>query len=106
MKYEIRKSYAFDAWLRHLKDRRAVMLIAKRIVRAINGNFGDVRSLGGGLYEMRLFVGKGYRLYYTVRYNQVVFLLYGGHKGQQSEDIKKAKRLLKELGESHDFKNN
>ncbi|MCK7458460.1 type II toxin-antitoxin system RelE/ParE family toxin [Idiomarina aminovorans] len=46
---------------------------------------------------MRIFVGKGYRVYYTVRNNQVIFLLYGGHKGTQSKDIEKAKELLKEL---------
>ncbi len=73
------------------------MAIAKRITRAISGNFGDSRGVGDGLSEMRIFVGKGYRVYYTVRNNQVIFLLYGGHKGTQAKDIEKAKELLKEL---------
>ncbi len=95
MKYEIRKTQTFDNWLSHLKDRQAVVKINTRILRLEHGNFGDFKPVGGGVCELRIFVGKGYRLYYTLRGNQVVLLLCGGHKGTQTKDIETAKSLLK-----------
>ena len=58
---------------------------------------GDVKAMGEEVSEMRLFVGKGYRLYYTLRNQQLVILLCGGDKSSQSRDIKKAKELLEQL---------
>ena len=46
---------------------------------------------------MRMKFGSGYRIYYTVRNETIVFLLAGGDKSSQREDIKKAKELIKEL---------
>ena len=97
MKYRIKKTNEFDKWLKKLKDRQAFMAIAKRITRAINGNFGDSEPVGGGISEMRIFVGKGYRVYYIIRGGEVILLLNGGHKGTQGKDITKAKALLNEL---------
>ncbi|WP_211185120.1 type II toxin-antitoxin system RelE/ParE family toxin [Pseudoalteromonas arctica] len=97
IKYRIKKTNEFDKWLKKLKDRQAFMAIAKRITRAINGNFGDSESVGGGISEMRIFVGKGYRVYYIIRGGEVILLLNGGHKGTQGKDITKAKALLSEL---------
>ena len=48
---------------------------------------------------MRIFVGKGYRIYFTVRRNEVIFLLNGGSKASQYRDIEKAKQILKGLEE-------
>lgn len=80
-----------------LKDKQAVSAIERRIIRAALGNFGDVKSLGDGLQEMRLFVSKGYRIYFTVRNGQLIILVNGGHKGTQSDDIAKAKQILNDL---------
>jgi len=58
---------------------------------------GDVKSLSGNLSEMRIFIGKGCRLYFTIKNGQVIVLLCGGDKSSQSKDIEKAKKLLNEL---------
>lgn len=97
MKYEVKQTPVFKAWLKKLKDRQALKIIALRLTRAVNGNLGDVKSLSGNLSEMRIFVGKGYRLYFTIKNGQVVILLCGGDKSTQSKDIEKAKKLLSEL---------
>ncbi|MBY6062968.1 type II toxin-antitoxin system RelE/ParE family toxin [Pseudidiomarina sediminum] len=92
-----RKTSEFHDWLLGLKDPRARIAIIKRLTRAINGNFGDSAGLSNGLSEMRVFVGKGYRIYYTIQNKQLVILLCGGHKGTQKKDIERAKKLLVEL---------
>ncbi|MCI2285485.1 type II toxin-antitoxin system RelE/ParE family toxin [Colwellia sp. MSW7] len=97
MKYEVKQTSIFKAWLKKLKDRQALKIIALRLTRAVNGNLGDVKSLGSNLSEMRIFVGKGYRLYFTIKNGQIIVLLCGGDKSSQSKDIEKAKKLLNEL---------
>ena len=95
MRYEIEKTEVFDKWLKKLRDRKAVLAIAKRLDRAIAGNFGDVASAGEGISEMRIFVGPGYRLYYTIRNHTIIFMLCGGDKSTQEKDIQKAKKIAK-----------
>lgn len=95
--YTIEKTPTFDRWLSKLKDRIALNAILMRIVRAENGNFGDTKSVGSPVQEMRIFVGKGYRIYFTVQGNKVVLLLNGGHKGTQQQDIEKAHELMRQL---------
>ena len=95
MRYEVEKTEVFDKWLKNLRDRKAILTIAKRIDRAIAGNFGDVAPVGEGVSEMRIFVGPGYRLYYTVRQRTIIFMLCGGNKSTQEKDIKKAKKMAK-----------
>ena len=73
-----------------------------RIARAEEGNFGDSEPVGERVSEMRIFIGKGYRIYYTVCGDTVVLLLNAGiksNKKQQQEDIAKAKQILQEVGE-------
>ena len=97
MRYEVEKTEVFDndKWLKKLRDHKAVLTIAKRIDRAIAGNFGDVAPVGEGVSEMRIFVGPGYRLYYTIRHHTIIFMLCGGNKSTQEKDIKKAKMMAK-----------
>lgn len=97
MRYEIETTVTFSKWLKSLKDRQAVKAIAMRLTRAEAGNLGDVKGVGGGVSEMRIFVGKGYRLYYTMRNGKVVILLCGGDKTSQSRDIEKAKVMASEV---------
>lgn len=97
MKYTIEKTPTFDKWLSKLKDRAATRAILMRMVRVENGNFGDVKSVGTPVQEMRIFVSKGYRVYFTVRGSKIILLLNGWHKGTQQQDIAKAHELLTEM---------
>jgi putative addiction module killer protein len=97
MRYEIEKTQVFDRWLAGLKDRQAVLAIPSRLDRAVLGNLGDTRPVGGGVHEMRIFSGPGYRLYYTIRGGVIIVLLIGGDKSSQERDIDKAKKLAADM---------
>ncbi len=100
MRYEITSTVIFNKWLARLKDRRAVKAIVLRLARVEAGNLGDIEPVGGRISEMRIFVGKGYRIYFTVQNEVVVTLLCGGiksNKKQQQQDINLANRILVEL---------
>lgn len=97
MEYEIVTTEIFDQWLSKLKDKRAVSAIGKRLLRAETGNLGDVKSVGDAVSEMRIFVSKGYRVYFSIRGSKLILLLNGGHKGTQAEDIRLAKTINKQI---------
>ncbi len=78
-------------WLSSLRDQRARQRIQARIGRLRLGNFGQCRSVGGGVRELKIDYGPGYRVYFGQDRNDVVILLFGGDKRLQNEDIKKAK---------------
>ena len=80
-----------------MKDNQAKARIRARIERAGKGNFGDWSPEGGELRAMCIDYGPGYRLYYTIRGNKVVFLLCGGNKGTQKADVKQAQKIAKEI---------
>ena len=84
-------------WLLALRDRRASAKIVDRIKRAANGNFGDVKSASGGVSELRIDYGPGYRVYFIRRGNELVILLCGGDKRTQRGDIATAKQLKAEI---------
>jgi putative addiction module killer protein len=81
-------------WLAGLKDARTRAKIAARIGRVASGNFGDCKSLRGGLCELRIDWGPGYRVYYASVAKACVLLLCGGDKRQQLSDIKRAHQYL------------
>jgi putative addiction module killer protein/probable addiction module antidote protein len=87
------KSSTFDAWFSRLKDRKAMAKIAVRIDRLAMGNSGEAKPIGGGLSEMRIDYGPGYRVYYMQRGQIVIVLLCGGDKSTQARDIAQAKDL-------------
>lgn len=97
MTYEIQTTVIFETWVKNLKDRQAVIAISRRLDRVCKGNLGDVKSLGDGVSEMRIFVGQGYRLYFTLRGGELIILLCGGDKSSQQCDIEIAKELAKNL---------
>ena len=96
MNYELRQTKEFAKWLKKLKDTVAKVSIARRLVRMEDGNFGDSKSVGGGVFEIRIDVGKGYRVYFTNKENKIIFLLVGGDKSTQDDDIKIAQKMAKE----------
>lgn len=87
----------FDTWLANLKDKVGRARIALRIRSAEHGNFGDCESVGGGVTEMRVHVGPGYRAYFTRRAEVVYLLLLGGGKSTQKRDTKRAIEMARAL---------
>ena len=81
----------FLQWLQKLHDAPTKARIQRRIELLQEGNVGDCKALGGGLYELRLFFGKGYRVYYGQREQRAVLLLCGGDKDSQDRDIAQAR---------------
>ena len=82
-----------------MNDRVAKNRIVARIDRASSGNLGDWRSVGGGVAEMRIDHGPGYRVYFTRRGDRVIILLAGGTKRTQPADIAKAVEIANQLEE-------
>ena len=95
--YLIKQTNIFSKWLKKLKDTKGRVSIIRRIDRVAQGNFGDHKSVGDEVWELRLTTGPGYRIYYTKKDDEIVILLVGGDKSTQTEDISKTKQLLKEL---------
>ena len=94
---EIRRTAAFKTWLSGLRDERAKARIVSRIARLTLGNFGDVKPVGEGVSELRIFYGPGYRVYLARRGNLLVILLCGGDKSTQDRDVEAAKALARNL---------
>jgi putative addiction module killer protein len=95
--YLVHQTEEFQVWLDGLNDRRAQVRIAARLRLAETGNLGDWKSLGGGVSEMRVDVGAGYRLYFTRRGHVLIVMLAGGDKSSQTRDIKRARRIIRIL---------
>ena len=81
----------FREWLETLKDELGQARILARLERLENGNFGDHRPVGGGVVELRVDSGPGYRVYCGSDGPITVVLLCGGTKGAQDRDIRRAK---------------
>jgi putative addiction module killer protein len=94
---EIKRTPEFREWLDGLRDVAGRARIQARIGRLAAGNPGDHRNLDGGLSEMRVDVGPGYRVYYTRRGDVLIVLLVGGDKASQKQDIRKAQGLAANL---------
>ena len=87
----------FRDWLTSLRDSKTRAIVRVRINRLRQGNFGDCRHLGGGIYELRIHYGPGYRVYFGDLDAENVVLLCGGDKRTQKRDIKRAKEYWQEL---------
>ncbi|MDE7065628.1 MAG: type II toxin-antitoxin system RelE/ParE family toxin [Desulfovibrionaceae bacterium] len=95
----LRRTEQFMLWYSELKDIAAKSRIAARLKHATQGNFGDHKSVGRGVMEMRIHAGPGYRLYYAQAGNTVYVLLLGGSKRTQVADIQEAHALWERLQE-------
>ncbi|AAC23069.1 type II toxin-antitoxin system RelE/ParE family toxin [Haemophilus influenzae] len=98
MTIQIKTTLTFDSWLSKLKNLRAKAKINARIKRLQFGNFGDIKSVNDGIFELRIDEGQGYRVYLKNQNGVLVILLCGGDKSTQDKDIKQAKLLAQELG--------
>lgn len=86
----------FSRWFKKFNDLTAKTNILTRFDNVRLGHFGDVDSVGGGVFEMRFHSGAGYRVYFSRRSNgEIILLLGGGDKTSQDDDIKQAKKLNK-----------
>src|SRR5882672_7911210 len=97
MQIEVRQTDVFAAWFAELRDREARARITVRIRRLSLGNPGDVKPVGGGVSEMRIDYGRGYRVYFVRRGDAIVVLLCGGDKRSQDRDIRRALDLAGEI---------
>jgi putative addiction module killer protein len=89
----------FDGWFGSLRDKQVARRVQARIDRAEEGNFGDHKPVGEGVSEMRIHLGPGFRVYFTVRGLEIVILLAGGDKSSQAQDIQIAQELARQLKE-------
>lgn len=95
--YEVQQTTVYVEWFQTIRDQVIRGRIAARIERVQLGNFGDVKSVGDGVHELRLTFGPGYRVYFMQREERIILLLCGGDKGDQSRDIARAKQMASTL---------
>lgn len=91
---EVRQTTTYADWFASLRDVRAKPRINVRIRRLSLGLAGDAKLLGGGIAELRIDYGPGYRIYYASRGATLVLLLCGGDKSRQNADIARARALV------------
>jgi putative addiction module killer protein len=87
----------FDEWFDALHDRKMQAAVDARLTRVRAGNFGDCKSVGGGVFELRIALGPGLRVYYGLQGQRVVILLGGGDKSTQARDIRRAQQLWQQF---------
>jgi putative addiction module killer protein len=94
----------FQEWLDSVRDMKARVRIEKRLERVALGNLGDYRSVGQGVYELKIDYGPGYRVYFGQIGSILVLLLCGGDKSTQEQDILRAKEYWRDYERSENSK--
>lgn len=89
----MKQSTTFRKWIGKLRDERAKAFIAARLLRLASGLAGDAAPVGGGIRELRIHYGPGYRIYFKQVGDTLIILLCGGDKSSQERDIEAAKRI-------------
>lgn len=97
--FTLRRMPEFDAWFESLRDGMTQRRLVARLRKATLGNLGDVKPVGGGVFEMREFFGPGWRMYYVQSGSVVIVMLGGGDKATQQRDIAAAQALAANLEE-------
>ncbi|MET3124239.1 putative addiction module killer protein [Oxalobacteraceae bacterium GrIS 2.11] len=95
--FSIKSIPEFTNWLTKLSDNALRGIIVARIKRLEQGLMGDVEPVGQGVFELRIHVGAGWRIYFTQRGSHIIVLLVGGSKRTQKKDIKRAQKLTELL---------
>jgi putative addiction module killer protein len=80
----------FQEWFTSVRDPKTRQRILTRLNRVKDGNLGDCKSVGGGVLELRLMFGAGYRIYFGRTGDTIVVLICGGDKSTQDKDIQEA----------------
>lgn len=93
----VRMTEVYRDWINSLRDRAGRARIQVRVDRLTNGNPGQYRNLTGGISELKIDFGPGYRVYYTEREGDLIILLAGGDKSTQQQDIRTATALARNL---------
>jgi putative addiction module killer protein len=95
--YDIEITEEFENWLSNIQDNKTQKVIVKRIRTISLGSLGETRSLDNGLFEAKIRYGSGFRLYFVNKGTKIIVLLCGGDKSTQNQDIKRARKLAKEI---------
>ncbi len=97
--FAIKRTAEFNDWLTSIRDGATQRRLVVRLRKATLGNLGDVKPIGGGVFEMREHFGPGWRMYYIQRGEVLIVMLGGGDKSTQSRDIAKAVKLAASIEE-------
>jgi putative addiction module killer protein len=92
-------AFPFDHWIEGLRDRQARYIISTRLDRLEEGNYGNCKSVGEGVLELKINFGPGYRIYFAEDGPRLILLLLGGDKNTQQKDIKLAQSYWREFKE-------
>ncbi len=95
----VEETEVYRAWINGLRDIRGRARIQVRVDRLVHGNPGQHRNLTGGVSELKIDFGPGYRVYYTQRGTRLILLLAGGDKSTQEHDIRRAIELARNYQE-------
>jgi len=97
VRMRVQMTEVYRDWINSLEDRAGRARIQVRVDRLVHGNPGQHRNLTGGVSELKIDFGPGYRVYYTERGGELIVLLAGGDKSTQEQDIKAAIALASNL---------
>jgi putative addiction module killer protein len=96
---QVRRTKEFNEWLRNLRDKQGRAKIVVRLDRLEDGNPGNSRNVGEGVFELKIDFGPGYRVYYVQRGEVLIVVLCGGDKSTQNKDIQRAKAIASQLSD-------
>lgn len=100
--FEVHKTDEFDEWLKNLKNPIAKKAVIGRLLRLEMGHFGDIDNVGDGIFELRIHVSSGVRVYCIQKGDTLIIALNAGIKSTQQADINKAKQLNQEWEKNHE----
>lgn len=95
----VEETEVYRAWINGMRDTASRARIQVRVDRLVHGNPGQHRNLTGGVSELKIDFGPGYRVYYMQRGTRLILLLAGGDKTTQERDIKRAIELARDFQE-------
>jgi putative addiction module killer protein len=93
---DVRGKDPYQEWLDALRDRQAKFAVIRRVARLEAGLAGNHKSLRGGIQELRVDIGAGYRIYYAFVDKTIILLTCGGNKQSQDQDISSAIEMLRD----------
>lgn len=91
----------YREWFESLRDAKVQAVLDARLARLRLGNFGHCDSVGAGVFELKIYYGPGYRIYFGRLAGSIVLLLCGGNKSTQKRDVQEAHRYWHRQGEQN-----